>query len=82
MLRDTTTADDHLNLLLELENYLGEALGPYEEFILGGKTYYLSPGGFPYRKDPASEEEGGFFCGYLDDEFWLYLKNHPKKGGA
>ncbi|MCA1729867.1 MAG: hypothetical protein LC751_10825, partial [Actinobacteria bacterium] len=62
MLRDTT-ADDHLNLLLDLENYLGKALAPYEEFSLGGKTYYLSPGGFLHRKDPGTEEERGSFCG-------------------
>lgn len=48
MLRDPT-ADDHLNLLLELKNYLGKALAPYEEFTLGGKTYYLSPGLEPRR---------------------------------
>ncbi len=80
MLRHSTTDNDHLNLLLELENYLGKALAPYEEFVLGGKTYYLSLGGFPHRKEPGSEEEGGFFCGYLDDEFWHHLKNYLKVG--
>jgi hypothetical protein len=80
MLRHSTTDNDHLNLLLELENYLGKALAPYEEFVLGGKTYYLSLGGSPHRKEPGSEEEGGFFCGYLDDEFWHHLKNYLKVG--
>jgi len=80
MLRHSTTDNDHLNLLLELENYLGKALAPYEEFVLGAKTYYLSLGGFPHCKEPGSEEEGGFFCGYLDDEFWHHLKNYLKVG--
>ena len=30
------------------------ALAPYEEFKLGGKTYYFTPGGFLYRKDPGT----------------------------
>jgi hypothetical protein len=33
----------------------------------------VSPGGFLHRKAPGGEEEG-YFCGYLDDEVWLYLK--------
>jgi hypothetical protein len=73
MLQDTTP-EEHLNLLIYLENYLGKVLASYEEFMLGGKTYYFSPGGFLYRKDSGSEEEGGYFCGYLDDEVWQYLK--------
>jgi hypothetical protein len=78
MLQDTT-AETHLALLIELENYLGKPLGSYEEFVLGGKTYYFSPGGFLYRKkDPGSEEVGGSFCGYLDGEVWECLKNHLK----
>ncbi len=81
MWRDTK-ADEHLNLLYELENYLGKTLAPYEEFVLGGKTYYLSPGGLVYRKYTWSEEEGGYFCGYLDDDFWHYLRDYLKKGGA
>ena len=79
MLQDTT-AEAHLALLVDLENYIGKALGSYEEVMLGGKTYYVSPGGFLYRKDPGREKEGGCFCGYLDDEVWDCLKNHLKKG--
>jgi hypothetical protein len=45
-------------------------LAPYEEFAAAGKTYYFTPGGFLYRKDPGTEEVGGFFCGYLTDEVW------------
>ncbi len=71
-----TTAEDHLDLLLKLENYLGKALSPYEEFMVGGKTYYLSPGKFLHRKDPGSNAGGGYFCGYLDDEVWHHLRNH------
>jgi hypothetical protein len=47
-------------------------LAPYEEFAAAGKTYYFTPGGFLYRKDPGTEELGGFFCGYLTDEVWYY----------
>ena len=68
-----TTAEDHLELLIKLENYLGTALTSYKEFIVGGKTYYLSPGKFLYSKDPGSNA-GGYFCGYLDDEVWHHLK--------
>jgi hypothetical protein len=77
-----TTAEDHLDLLINLENYLGKALAPYEEFMVGGKTYYLSPGGFLHRKDPIGSKEGGYFCGYLDDEVWHHLKNHLERGAA
>ncbi len=45
---------------------------PYEEFELDGNIYYFTPGGFLYRKDPGSDEVGGFFCGYLTDEVWNY----------
>ncbi len=75
------TAEDHLDLLIVLQNHLGRALAAYEEFMVGGKTYYLSPGGFLYRKDPGSEE-GGCFCGYLDDEVWHHLKNYLNEGGV
>lgn len=30
-------------------------MDPYEELILGGKTYYFAPGGFLYRKDRGAE---------------------------
>ena len=57
--------------LEDLENYPNVSLAPYEEFeLLDGETYYFTPGGFLYRKDPGSEEVGGFFCGYLTDEVW------------
>jgi hypothetical protein len=76
-----STPEEHLNLLIDLENYLGKALAPYEEFTVGGKSYYLSPAGFLHRKDPQSEG-GGYFCGYLDDEVWHHLKNHLEKDVA
>ena len=81
MLQDITV-EDHLKLLVDLRNYLGKDLTPFEEFMLGGKTYYFSPGGFLYRNDPGSEEEGGYFCGYIDDEVWDSLKNHLERGVA
>ncbi len=38
-----------------LERYPDKALAPYEEFVLSGKTYYFTPGGFLYRKDRGAE---------------------------
>jgi len=61
-------AENILDRLSDLENYPEEHLAPYEEFRGGANTYYFTPGGFLYRKDPGSEEVGGFFCGYLTDE--------------
>ncbi len=66
------TAENLLERLSDLENYPQEALVPYEEFEMGGKTYYFTPGGFLYRKDPWSEEVCGFFCGFVSDEVWHY----------
>ncbi len=75
MLRDTA-AENILERLSDLENYPEDALAPYEEFLLGGKSYYFTPGGFLYRKEPGSEEVGGLFCGYLTDEVWHYRSNN------
>jgi hypothetical protein len=50
------TTESTLDLLLRaLKNYPDEALAPYEEFKVGAKTYYFSPGGSLYRKDPEVE---------------------------
>ena len=65
-----TRAENLLERLSDLENYPDEPLAPYKEFTLGGTSYYFTPGGFLYRKDPGAEEAGGFFCGYLTDEAW------------
>jgi hypothetical protein len=75
MLRDTA-AENILERLSDLENYPEDALAPYEEFLLGGKSYYFTPGGFLYRKELGSEEVGGLFCGYLTDEVWHYRSNN------
>ncbi len=71
MLRDAT-AERILRRLGDLKNHPEEKLAPYEEFSLDGRTYYFTPGGFLYRKDPGAEEVGGFFCGYLTDAVWRY----------
>ncbi len=70
-LRDTT-AENILERLSDTDTYPHDALVPYEEFMLASNTYYFTPGGFLYRKDPGTEEVGGFFCGYLTDEVWHY----------
>jgi hypothetical protein len=67
-----TKAENLLDRLSDVEAYPEKSLFPYEEFLLGGTTYYFTPGGFLYRKDPGAEEVGGFFCGYLTDEVWHY----------
>jgi hypothetical protein len=65
-------AEELLSLFSDTENYPQETLAPYKEFTFGSSTYYFTPGGFLYRKDPGAEEIGGFFCGYLTDEVWHY----------
>jgi hypothetical protein len=70
MPQDDPTAKYILARFSDLENHPAEGLAPYEEFSVEGKTYYFTPGGFLYRKDPGTEEVGGFFCGYLVDEVW------------
>jgi hypothetical protein len=64
------TAAGIFERLGDLENYPEAHLAPYEEFRVGANTYYFTPGGFLYRKDPGTEEIGGFFCGYLSDDVW------------
>jgi hypothetical protein len=51
-----------------LENNPEETITPYLEFNVEGKLYHFTPGGFLYRRDSATEEVGGFFCGYLTDK--------------
>ena len=77
-----STAEEHLNLLVLLQNCIGKVLAPYEEFMLDKQTYYLSSSGFLYRKDFRAGEVRGNFCGYLDDEVWDHLENYINKGGA
>jgi hypothetical protein len=67
------TTENTLDLLRALKNYPDEALTPYEEFKVGEKTYYFSPGGSLYRKDPElnKEEVASVLSGYLSDELKL-----------
>jgi hypothetical protein len=65
-------AEDLLEHVTDLEDYPYELLAPYEEFTLNARTYYFTPGGFLYRKDPYTERVGGVFCGYLTDKVWCY----------
>ncbi len=71
-MQEDATAEGILRRLSDRENYPEQALVPYEGFKVEGDIYYFTPGGFLYRKDPGSEEIGGFFCGYLSDEIWRY----------
>jgi hypothetical protein len=60
--------------LSDLSNYTDDEdeVVPYREFEADDKTYYFTPGGFLYRRDPGAEEARGFFCGYLSGEAWRY----------
>ncbi|MDQ4002540.1 MAG: hypothetical protein M3259_01720, partial [Actinomycetota bacterium] len=58
MMLQEKTAESILDHLSDLKNYPDQALAPYEEFTLAAKTYYFTPGGFLYCKDPGSEEVG------------------------
>ncbi len=71
-LAQDATAESILERLSDLKNNPEETLAPYEEFAAGGEIYYFTPGGFLYRRDPGTEEVGGFFCGYLTDKVWRY----------
>ena len=67
------TAENILQRLSDLENHPDEEpIVPYREFNVEAKLYYFTPGGFLYRREPGTEEVGGFFCGYLTDEVWHY----------
>jgi hypothetical protein len=67
-----STEENILDCLSELKNYPDKTLAPYEEFEVGGKSYYFTPGGSLYQKDSA-KRPAGTFCGYLPDEA-LYFK--------
>jgi hypothetical protein len=71
-IQQDSVAEGVLERFGDIENYPEEHLAPYKEFQIGANTYYFTPGGFLYRKDPRSKEMGGFFCGYLSDEVWHY----------
>jgi hypothetical protein len=68
-----TTAKNILDRLSDIENHHEGTIVPYREFSMDNETYYFTPGGFLYRKDPGTEEVGGFFCGFLSAEAWHYL---------
>jgi hypothetical protein len=72
-----TTAENILEGLSDLENHPDEEnVVPYRESNVEGKLYYFTLGGFLYRREPGTEEVGGFFCGHLTDKVWRYRVDH------
>ncbi len=74
------TAENILARLNDLEGNPDETISPYLEFNVNGELYYFTPGGFLYRRDPGTQEVGGFFCGYLTEEVWHYRTCLEEKG--
>jgi hypothetical protein len=76
------TAQEILDHLQGIDHYSGpcdddgsgESIVPYYEFSMRGDTYYLTAGGYLFRKAPDMEGVGGFYCGSLIDGVW-----HPKE---
>ena len=66
------TIEDILARFSDWENNREDSSSPDRALNVEGKLYYFTPGGFLYRRDPGTEEVGGFFCGYLTDEVWHY----------
>ena len=72
-----TTAENILEGLSDLENHPDEDnVVPYRVFNVEAKLYYFALGGFLYRREPGTEEVGGFFCGHLTDKVWRYRVDH------
>jgi hypothetical protein len=78
---DDITAEEILEHLKDLDYYLepcsdgsDEGIVPYYEFSMRNDTYYLTSGGYLFRKCPEKEGVGGFFCGRLSDGVW-----HPRE---
>ena len=74
------TAENILARLNDLEGNPDETISPYLEFNVNGQLYYFTPGGFLYRREPGTEEVGGFFCGYLTEEVWRYRTGQQAQG--
>ena len=72
MLVQDRVAEDFLEHVTDLEDYPYELLAPYEEFTLNARTYYFTPGGLLYRKDPGTKGVSGVLCGFLTDGVWRY----------
>ena len=52
--------DSIIEHLSYLKSYPNKELPAYEEFSVGNKTYYFSPGGSLYQKDPEAKEVGTY----------------------
>lgn len=52
------TTESIIEHLRDLTSYPNQELPPYEEFSVGNRTYYFSPGGSLYQRDPETKEVG------------------------
>ncbi len=50
------TAQNILDRLSDIENHPYEGIVPYQEFNVGGKLYYFTPGGLLCRRGPGTDE--------------------------
>lgn len=75
--RDTRT-ENILDYLSDLKNYPEKAPAPYEEFEVGGKSYYFTPGGSLYRQDGQIKEVRSIFFDSLSGELWSHKIDHDR----
>jgi hypothetical protein len=58
-LQHPTTGQSIIERLGDLKSYPNEELPAYEEFSVGHKSYYFTPGGSLYQKERKTKEEAG-----------------------
>ena len=75
-------AEELLSRLGDTENYPHEHLAPYKEFRIGANTYYFTPGGFLYRKDPDRTRWGAISVATSPTRFGTTGPTTGRAGGS